>query len=171
MTPEARRSQGQIKIVVFSLHSCSVRRLPFRPTSLEVFYNTFAKSQLFCIFFAFFRKNRVIVSLSKYIDDLDSVFLQESAGNSSAIAGGRILSQYGFADAVLLAYCERFLSPEHEFFGAFCPGDMTPLSLIFAGLKHAPAPPLDRSPGTRKPAQKFRAGHDKGAIAYQLSGC
>ena len=50
MTPEARRSQGQIKIVVFSLHSCSVLRLPFRPTSLEVFYNTFAKSQLFCIF-------------------------------------------------------------------------------------------------------------------------
>ena len=109
--------------------------------------------------------------LSKYIDDLDSVFLQESAGNSFAIAGGRILSQYGFADAVLLAYCERFLSPEHEFFGAFCPGDMTAFRLIFAGLKHAPAPPLDRSPGTRKPAQKFRAGHDKGAIAYQLSGC
>ena len=91
--------------------------------------------------------------LSKYIDDLDSVFLQESAGNSFAIAGGRILSQYGFADAVLLTYCERFLCPEREFFGAFCPGDMTAFRLIFAGLKHAPAPPLDRSPGTRKPAQ------------------
>jgi hypothetical protein len=111
------------------------------------------------------------MGMSKYIDDLDSVFLQESAGNSFAIAGGRILSQYGFADAVLLAYCERFLCPEHEFFGAFCPGDMTAFRLIFAGLKDSPAPPLDRSPGTRKPAQKFRAGHDKGAIAYQLSGC
>ena len=93
------------------------------------------------------------MGMSKYIDDLDSVFLQESAGNSSAIAGGRILSQYGLADAMLLAYCECFLCPEHEFFGAFRPGNMTPLSLIFAGLEPSPAPPLDRSPGTRKPAQ------------------
>lgn len=93
------------------------------------------------------------MGMSKYIDDLDSVFLQEFTCNSSAIAGGRILSQYGFADAVLLTYCERFLSPKHEFLGAFRPGDMTAFRLIFAGLKHTPAPPLDRSPGTRKPAQ------------------
>ena len=91
--------------------------------------------------------------LSKYIDDLDSVFLQESAGNSFAIAGGRILSQYGFADAVLLAYCECFLRPEREFLGALCPGNMTAFRLIFAGLKDSPASPLDRSPGTRQPAQ------------------
>ena len=93
------------------------------------------------------------MGMSKYIDDLDSVFLQEFTSNSSAIAGGRILSQYGLADAMLLAYCECFLSSEREFLGAFRPGNMTPLSLIFAGLEHAPAPPLDRSPGTRKPAQ------------------
>ncbi len=112
----------------FRYTRCSVRRLPFRPTSLEVFYNTFAKSQLFCIFFCiFFEKNRVIVSLSKYIDDLDSVFQQESAGNSTRIAGWRPLGKDSLADSIAAADSQRPFSPQLKGICNVCPGDVLAL--------------------------------------------